>query len=73
MTQIKIRWGDLGAPTKPGEYRFGPHLVHVTPGDIKLADGNPDAIFIAIRPEFFADEMPYLLTGVEYPGRVIGL
>jgi hypothetical protein len=69
MTQIKVRWADLGSPRQPGEYQFGAHVVRVTPGDIKLADGNPDAIFIAIRPEFFPDDEPYLLTGVEFPGR----
>jgi hypothetical protein len=72
MMQIKVRWGDLGSPTQPGDYRFGPHMVRVTPGDIKLAKGNPDAIFVAIHPEFFSDETPYLLTGVEFPGHVIG-
>ena len=72
MKQIKVRWGDLGSPTQPGIYRFGSHMVEVTPGDIKLAKGNPDAVFIAIHPEFYSDEMPYLLTGVEFPGRIIG-
>jgi hypothetical protein len=72
MTQIKVRWGDLGSPTQAGDYRFGPHMVRVTPGDIKLAMGNPDAIFVAIHPEFFSDETPYLLIGVEFPGQVIG-
>ena len=37
MLQIKIRWGDLGSPVEPGTYRCGPHIVEVTPGDIKLA------------------------------------
>ena len=53
MTQIKIRWGDLGSPTQPGQYRYGPDMVEVTPGDIKLANGNPDAVFIAIHPDFY--------------------
>jgi hypothetical protein len=68
MTQIKIRWCDLGSPTPPGNYRFGPHMVRVTLGDIELANGNPDAEF-AIRPDFFSDETPYLLTHVEFPGQ----
>jgi hypothetical protein len=72
MKQIKVRWGDLGSPTQPGIYRFGSDMVEVTPGDIKLAKGNPDAVFIAIHPEFYSDETPYLLTGVEFPGRIIG-
>ena len=67
MTQIKVRWGDLGSPTQPGDYRFGPHMVRVTPGDIKLAKGNPNAVFIAIHPDFFYSDEPYLLTGVEIP------
>jgi hypothetical protein len=29
MTQIKIRWGDLGSPTQPGQYRYGPDMVDV--------------------------------------------
>jgi hypothetical protein len=67
MTEIKIRWGDLGSPTQPGRYRCGLEMVEVTPGDIKLANGNPDAVFIAIHPDFFSPETPYLLTGVELP------
>ena len=66
MTQIKVRWGDLGSPTQTGTYRCGPHMVEVTPGDIKLANGNPDAMFTAIHPDFPSDETPYLLTGVEF-------
>ena len=72
MTQIKIRWGDLGSPTRPGDYRFGPHMVRVTLGDIEFANGNSDTIFTAIHPEFFPEEMPYLITGGEFPGQVIG-
>jgi len=34
-------------------------------GDIRLAMGDPDAVFTAIRPDFYSDETPYLLTGVE--------
>ena len=68
MTEIKIRWGDLGSPTQPGLYRYGPDtMVQVTPGDIKLAKGNPDAVFIAIHPDFYSPETPYLLTGIEFP------
>ena len=37
------------------------------PGDIRLAKGNPDAVFTAIRPNFYPDAAPYLLTGVELP------
>jgi hypothetical protein len=72
MTKIKVRWGDLGSPTQPGTYRFGVGLVRVTIGDIEVANGNPDAIFTAIHPDFYSDDTPYLLTHVEYPGRVIG-
>jgi hypothetical protein len=37
MKHVRIRWGDLGSPIQPGTYRYGPDLVDVTPGDIKLA------------------------------------
>jgi hypothetical protein len=67
MKQISVRWGDLGSPAQPGTYRCGPHAVEVTPGDIKLAKDNPDALFTAIRPDFYTTEAPYLLTGVELP------
>ena len=67
MKQISVRWGDLGSPVQPGNYRCGPHMVEVTPGDIKLAEGNPDAVFTAIHPDFYPDDYPYLLTGVELP------
>jgi hypothetical protein len=67
MKQISVRWDDLGSPVQPGTYRFGPHMVEVTPGDIKLAKDNPGAVFTAIRPDFYPAEAPYLLTGVELP------
>ena len=63
--EIKIRWGDLGSPTQPGHYRYGLDMVEVTPGDIKLARGNPDAVFTAIHPDSYSAETPYLLTGAE--------
>jgi hypothetical protein len=69
MKQIKVRWGDLGSPTQPGKYRHASDTVEVTPGDIKLARGNPDTVFTAIHPDFFSDETPYLLTGVEIRSR----
>jgi hypothetical protein len=69
MTQIKVRWGDLGSPAEPGTYHYESHRVEVTPGDIKLAKGNPDTMFTAIHPHFFSKETPYLLTGVELADR----
>jgi len=36
-------------------------VVEVMPGDIKLANGNPDAVFTAIHPNFYPDAAPYLL------------
>ena len=72
MKHIKIRWGDLGAPSQPGKYCYGPDTVEVMAGDIRLAMGDPDAVFTAIRPDFYSDETPYLLTGVEIPDRVVG-
>jgi hypothetical protein len=68
VKQIRIRWVDLGSPIQPGTR---PHMVEVTPGDIKLAGGNPDTLFVAIHPDFYSDETPYLLSGVEFPGRVL--
>jgi hypothetical protein len=65
MKQIKVRWGDLGSPEQTGRYRCGSLMVEVTPGDIRLANGNPGTVFTAIHPDFFSDETPYLLTGVE--------
>jgi hypothetical protein len=70
MTQIKIRWGDLGSPTQPGNYRYGRDMVSVLLEDIELAKGDPDAVFTAIHPDFYSDEAPYLLTQVEFPGQV---
>jgi hypothetical protein len=69
MTQIKVRWGDLGSPRETGTYRFGAHTVEVTLGDIRLAKDNPNTVFTAIHPDFFSDETPYLLTGVELSDR----
>jgi hypothetical protein len=73
LKQIRVRWGDLGSPLEAGTYPCGPHIVEVTPGDIKLAEGNPDAAFTAIHPDFYSDETPYLLTGVELPGPTLAL
>jgi hypothetical protein len=72
MKQIKMRWDELGPPTRPGNYRHGLYTVRVTHGDIDLANGNPDAVFTAIHPEFFSAETPYIITHVEFPGQVIG-
>jgi hypothetical protein len=72
MTTIKIRWGDLGSPTQPGNYRYGPDMVSVMLADIEVARENPDAVFTAIHPDFYSDDAPYLLTHAEFPGRVIG-
>jgi hypothetical protein len=43
-------------------------LVEVTPGDIKLAKGNADTVFTAIHPDFYSDDTPYLITGVDLSG-----
>jgi hypothetical protein len=72
MKQMKVRWGDLGSPTRPGDYRFGSNMVRVTLGDIEFANGNSDMIFIAIHPEFFSEETPFVITGGEFPGQIIG-
>jgi hypothetical protein len=53
--------GDLGSPVQPGSYRCGSHTVEVTPGDIKLANDNPDAVFTAIHPDFYTAEALSLL------------
>jgi hypothetical protein len=64
MKQISVRWRDLGSPVRPGIYHSGKTNVEVAPGDIKLANGNPDAIFTAIHPDFCPADAPYLLTGL---------
>ena len=46
-----------------GHLSLGPHMVEVTPGDIRLAEGNPDTAFTAIHPDFYMSDTPYLLTG----------
>jgi hypothetical protein len=45
---------------------MGLDMVLVTVGDIELAKGNPDAVFIAIHPDFYSGK-PYILTYVEFP------
>jgi hypothetical protein len=69
MEQISVRWGDLGSPTEAGTYRCGPHMVEVTPGDMRLAEGNPDTAFTAIHPDFYMSDTPNLLTGGPASGR----
>jgi hypothetical protein len=51
---LKVCWGDLGTPTHIGIYRCGAHMVHVTPGDIKPANGDPEKVFTAIHQDFFS-------------------
>jgi hypothetical protein len=68
MTRIRVRWSDLGSPTKAGTYRYGVDFIDVTLGDIERANGNPDAVFTAIHPDFYSRETPFLLTYVEFPG-----
>jgi hypothetical protein len=67
--QIRIRWGDLGSPTQPGEYRYGLGSVRVRQQDIDLSNANPNAVFIAVREEYNdpSYNTPYLLTKVEFP------
>ena len=69
MKQIKVRWGDLGSPTQTGTCRCGAHVIEVTPGDIKLANGNQETVFTAIHLDFFSEGVPFLLSGVELPDR----
>jgi hypothetical protein len=69
MKQIKVRWGDLGSPPQTGTYRCGEYVIDVTPGDIKLANGNQETVFTAIHPDFFSENTPFLLSGVELPDR----
>jgi hypothetical protein len=58
MKLIKVCWGDLGTPTQIGIYRCGAHMVHVTPGDIKPANGDPEKAFTAIHQDFFSEDTP---------------
>ena len=64
---MRIRWSDLGSPTEPGHYFYGEHTVRVRRGDIELANGNPNAVFTAIREIYHANEEPYKLTRIEFP------
>ena len=42
-------------------------MIEVMSGDIQLAKGNPEAVFIAIHPDFYSNEMPYFLSGIDLP------
>jgi hypothetical protein len=71
MTSTTIRWSDLGSPRQAGTYRYGLYLFDVALGDIERANGNPDAVFTAIHPDFYSSDAPFLLTYVEFPGKVV--
>jgi hypothetical protein len=71
MTRTRVRWSDLGSPTEAGTYRYGVHLFDVMLGDIERANGNPDAVFTAIHPDFYSSDAPFLLTYIEFPGQVM--
>jgi hypothetical protein len=68
MTQMKVRWGDLGSPTQAGQYVIGLDAVSVTRADIELAKGNADTIFTAIQPDFYSTDT-YLLGARGRPTR----
>jgi len=60
--------GRFGLATQPGNYRHGLDLVHVMIGDIKACQGKSGRrVLPAIRPDFYSDATPYLLTYVEFP------
>jgi hypothetical protein len=71
MKRIRVRWSDLGSPTQAGTYDYGIHRIGVTLGDIERSNGNPDAVFTAIHPDFYSREAPFLLTYVEFPSQAV--
>jgi len=45
MTErFKLRWSDLGCPSEPGAFEYQGRSIHVGPGHIATAAGNPNAI-----------------------------
>jgi hypothetical protein len=64
--EIKIRWADLGPPTRPCELDYCGRRVIVTARDIEVAGGDPDAVFTATRSPVLAEER-YTLGSVVFP------
>jgi hypothetical protein len=69
MTRTRVRWSDLGSPTEAGTYRYGVHLFDVMLGDIERANGNPDAVFTAIHPDFYSSDAPSCSPTSNSPAR----
>ena len=64
--QFKIRWSDLGLPTKPCEMDYIGNWVIVTETDIERAKGNPDAVFTALLSRVLSGGVRrYILGPVE--------
>jgi hypothetical protein len=58
MAAEKITWGELGCPTRVGEYRVSDEVVQVKKIHIIVAENNPAALFtvVAIRPPMGPEE-----------------
>jgi len=64
--QFKIRWSDLGLPTRPCEMDYIGNWVIVTETDIERAKGNPDAVFTAMLSRVLSGGVTrYILGPVE--------
>jgi hypothetical protein len=52
MTAEKVRWRELGCPTKMGPYQFSGEVIRVKTIHLLAAENDPDALFtvVALRP-----------------------
>jgi hypothetical protein len=52
MAAEKVRWGELGCPTKMGPYRLAGEVISVKTIHLLAAENDPDALFtvVAWRP-----------------------
>jgi hypothetical protein len=52
VTAQEIRWGELGCPTKTGEYKHAGEVIRVKSIHIAVAENDPVALFtvVAFRP-----------------------
>jgi hypothetical protein len=65
--RLRIRWGDLGCPTKPCVQEYQGELIEVRQREIDAAKANPDAVFTATRFQTWTGPAYYRLGFLHLP------
>ena len=65
--RLRIKWDDLGCPTRPCTCDYKDELVEVRQRDIDAANGNSNAIFTAFQFRLWGRPSYYRLGAVDIP------